>query len=197
MDGYIKNKKAEIRANRQAIAYCYLFTLPIVIFWVLCAWMYFAGQDPSEWGQTEIVYSQITKKYIASHRGNSYIFNGTDGRQFIISRKWLREVSGESLLVPGETYTLDYTGSENGWKSVVGLSRDGQVLIDRQAAVEAYYKNQRDYIRSLWVLAGVEVLALRIVDRLLCVRWHDKNRELKKRIQKREETIRRKSVGNS
>lgn len=197
MDGYIKNKKAEIRANRQAIAYCYLFTLPIVIFWVLCAWMYFAGQDPSEWGQTEIVYSQITKKYIASHRGNSYIFNGTDGRQFIISRKWLREVSGESLLVPGETYTLDYTGSENGWKSVVGLSRDGQVLIDRQAAVEAYYKNQRDYIRSLWVLAGVEVLALIIVDRLLCVRWHDKNRELKKRIQKREETIRRKSVGNS
>ena len=197
MDGYIKNKKAEIRANRQAIAYCYLFTLPIVIFWVLCAWMYFAGQDPSEWGQTEIVYSQITKKYIASHRGNSYIFNGTDGRQFIISRKWLREVSGESLLVPGETYTLDYTGSENGWKSVVGLSRDGQVLIDRQAAVEAYNKNQRDYIRSLWVLAGVEVLALIIVDRLLCVRWHDKNRELKKRIQKREETIRRKSVGNS
>lgn len=197
MDGYIKNKKAEIRANHQAIAYCYLFTLPIVIFWVLCVWMYFAGQDPSEWGQTEIVYSQITKKYIASHRGNSYIFNGTDGRQFIISRKWLREVSGESLLVPGETYTLDYTGSENGWKSVVGLSRDGQVLIDRQAAVEAYYKNQRDYIRSLWVLAGVEVLALIIVDRLLCVRWHDKNRELKKRIQKREETIRRKSVGNS
>lgn len=197
MDGYIKNKKAEIRANRQVIACCYLITLPIVIFWVLCAWMYFAGQDPSEWGQTEIVYSQITKKYIASHRGNSYIFNGTDGRQFIISRKWLREVSGESLLVPGETYTLDYTGSENGWKSVVGLSRDGQVLIDRQAAVEAYYKNQRDYIRSLWVLAGVEVLALIIVDRLLCVRWHDKNRELKKRIQKREETIRRKSVGNS
>ena len=197
MDGYIKNKKAEIRANRQAIAYCYLFTLPIVIFWVLCAWMYFAGQDPSEWGQTEIVYSQITKKYIASHRGNSYIFNGTDGRQFIISRKWLREVSGESLLVPGETYTLDYTGSENGWKSVVGLSRDGQVLIDRQAAVEAYYKNQRDYIRSLWVLAGVEVLALVIVDRLLCVRWHNKNRELQERIRKREETIRRKSVGNS
>lgn len=197
MDGYIKNKKAEIRANRQVIAYCYLLTLPIVIFWVLCAWMYFAGQDPSEWGQTEIVYSQITKKYIASHRGNSYIFNGTDGRQFIISRKWLREVSGESLLVPGETYTLDYTGSENGWKSVVGLSHDGQVLIDRQAAVEAYYKNQRDYIRSLWVLAGVEVLALVIVDRLLCVRWHNKNRELQERIRKREETIRRKSVGNS
>ena len=197
MDGYIKNKKAEIRANRQVIACCYLLTLPIVIFWVLCAWMYFAGQDPSEWGQTEIVYSQITKKYIASHRGNSYIFNGTDGRQFIISRKWLREVSGESLLVPGETYTLDYTGSENGWKSVVGLSHDGQVLIDRQAAVEAYYKNQRDYIRSLWVLAGVEVLALVIVDRLLCVRWHNKNRELQERIRKREETIRRKSVGNS
>ena len=197
MDGYIKNKKAEIRANRQVIACCYLITLPIVIFWVLCAWMYFAGQDPSEWGQTEIVYSQITKKYIASHRGNSYIFNGTDGRQFIISRKWLREVSGESLLVPGETYTLDYTGSENGWKSVVGLSHDGQVLIDRQAAVEAYYKNQRDYIRSLWVLAGVEVLALVIVDRLLCVRWHNKNRELQERIRKREETIRRKSVGNS
>ena len=197
MDGYIKNKKAEIRANRQVIAYCYLLTLPIVIFWVLCAWMYFAGQDPSEWGQTEIVYSQITKKYIASHRGHSYIFNGTDGRQFIISRKWLREVSGESLLVPGETYTLDYTGSENGGKSVVGLSHDGQVLIDRQAAVEAYYKNQRDYIRSLWVLAGVEVLALVIVDRLLCVRWHNKNRELQERIRKREETIRRKSVGNS
>lgn len=197
MDGYIKNKKAEIRANRQVIACCYLLTLPIVIFWVLCAWMYFAGQDPSEWGQTEIVYSQITKKYIASHRGNSYIFNGTDGRQFIISRKWLREVSGESLLVPGETYTLDYTGSENGWKSVVGLSHDGQVLIDRQAAVEAYYKNQRDYIRSLWVLAGVEVLALVIVNRLLCVRWHNKNRELQERIRKREETIRRKSVGNS
>ena len=197
MDGYIKNKKAEIRANRQVIACCYLITLPIVIFWVLCAWMYFAGQDPSEWGQTEIVYSQITKKYIASHRGNSYIFNGTDGRQFIISRKWLREVAGESLLVPGETYTLDYTGSENGWKSVVGLSHDGQVLIDRQAAVEAYYKNQRDYIRSLWVLAGVEVLALVIVDRLLCVRWHNKNRELQERIRKREETIRRKSVGNS
>lgn len=197
MDGYIKNKKAEIRANRQVIACCYLLTLPIVIFWVLCAWMYFAGQDPSEWGRTEIVYSQITKKYIASHRGNSYIFNGTDGRQFIISRKWLREVSGESLLVPGETYTLDYTGSENGWKSVVGLSHDGQVLIDRQAAVEAYYKNQRDYIRSLWVLAGVEVLALVIVNRLLCVRWHNKNRELQERIRKREETIRRKSVGNS
>ena len=197
MDGYIKNKKAEIRANRQVIACCYLLTLPIVILGVLCAWMYFAGQDPSEWGQTEIVYSQITKKYIASHRGNSYIFNGTDGRQFIISRKWLREVSGESLLVPGETYTLDYTGSENGWKSVVGLSHDGQVLIDRQAAVEAYYKNQRDYIRSLWVLAGVEVLALVIVNRLLCVRWHNKNRELQERIRKREETIRRKSVGNS
>ena len=197
MDGYIKNKKAEIRANRQVIAYCYLLTLPIVIFWVLCAWMYFAGQDPSEWGQTEIVYSQITKKYIASHRGNSYIFNGTDGRQFIISRKWLREVAGGSLLVPGETYTLDYAGSENGWKSVVGLSHEGQVLIDRQAAVEAYYKNQRDYIRILWVLAGVEALALVIVDRLLCVRWHNMNRELRERIRKREETIRRKSVGNS
>lgn len=146
-------------------------------------------------GQTEIVYSQITKKYIASHRGNCYIFNGTDGRQFIISGKWLHKMSGESLLVPGETYTLDYTGSENGRKSVVGLSHEGQVLIDRQAAVEDYYKNQRDYIRSLWVLAAVEVLALVIVDRLLCVRWHKKNRELRERIRKREETIRRKSVG--
>ena len=78
MDGYIKNKKAEIRAKRQVIACCYLITLPIVILGVIFAWMYFAGQNPSEWGQTEIVYSQITKKYIASHRGNSYIFNGTD-----------------------------------------------------------------------------------------------------------------------
>lgn len=101
------------------------------------------------------------------------------------------------MLVPGETYTLDYAGSENGWKSVVGLSHEGQVLIDRQAAVEAYYKNQRDYIRILWVLAGVEALALVIVDRLLCVRWHNMNRELRERIRKREETIRRKSVGNS
>ena len=80
---------------------------------------------------------------------------------------------------------------------MVGLSHEGQVLIDRQAAVEAYYKNQRDYIRILWVLAGVEALALVIVDRLLCVRWHNMNRELRERIRKREETIRRKSVGNS
>ena len=197
MDGYIKNKKAEIRANRQVIACCYLITLPIVILGVIFAWMYFAGQNPSEWGQTESVYSRITKKYIALYRWDSHIFNGTDGRQFIISGRRLREVAGGSLLVPGETYTLDYAGSENGWKSVVGLSHEGQVLIDRQAAVEAYYKNQRDYIRILWVLAGVEALALVIVDRLLCVRWHNMNRELRERIRKREETIRRKSVGNS
>ena len=31
VDGYIKNKKAEIRANHQVIACCYLITLPIVI----------------------------------------------------------------------------------------------------------------------------------------------------------------------
>lgn len=193
-DGYIIERKGQIRRLRQTIRAKYGVTLLVVIFifiWSFAIAVY-QWQSPERWTHAEIVYSHLSREVDGVRRGLSCVLHSADGRKFVVrDRDDFFKLSEE--LNPGKLYSLVYSKTITGSDTLEALSDGAEALIPLEKSITHWEAQRRQAVVSLYVTCGIEIVALILIDRLWCKKEYAQILVQKELIRRRQERVQEKA----
>ena len=192
VDGYIKNKTEAIISVRKTILLKYSITLFILILVPVWLFALAVNQHPDQWTQTDIVFSHISQERIGLQRGQSYVLNTQDERQFVIKSKFVNVDDLSDCLISGDTYRIVFSNTIAGGDHMEALSGDNMVIQNIEKSIAQWEQEQQECIIAIIVTLIIEIVALLLIDRLWCKKEHSQIQKLKADIARRKEHIREK-----
>ena len=192
VDGYIKNKTEAIISVKKTILLKYLITFFILILVPVWLFAIAVNQHPDKWTQTDIVFSHISQERIGLQRGQSYVLNTQDGRQFVIKSKFVNVDDLSDCLISGDTYRIVFSNTIAGGDHMEALSGNNIVFQNLEKSVAQWEQEQQECVIAIIVTLIIEIVALLLIDRLWCKKEHSQIQKLKADIARRKEHIREK-----
>jgi len=189
MDGYIKNKRREIVETRKTIFYSYVIPSIIALAFILVLLLgLYVCQEPEDWRNDEIVFSNMSKVRIG--RGNHNAINSNNGKLFLIDNGLVSSDELENSLVKGKTYSVTYsTHPINGYKTIQALTDKDTVFLDLDKSINENKSYQGSLKIAILVVICIEIVAIILIDRLLCKKYHAEIKQIKKKITQRQERM--------
>ena len=189
MDGYIKNKQHEISELRKCILYKYSIVLLIILFACIFAVSAIINQPPEEWKEANIEFSHISHEKIGLRRGVRPIMHTQDGNQFVIQSKLVSPDFLSESILPGNAYSVVYSQAPDGYNHLEAISDSKMIYQSLDYSISQWKAEQDSRIISSIVSFLSAIVAVIIIDKLWCVREHEKIRKLKSDIQRRKARI--------
>lgn len=192
MDGYIKNKRREIAQTRKTILYSFGIPTIIAVAFILVLLLgLYVCQEPEDWRNDEIVFSNMSEVRIG--RGNHNAVNSNDGKLFLIDNGLVSSDELKSRLTVGKTYSVTYsTHPINGYKTIQALADKDTVFLDLDKSITENKSYQGSLKIAILVVICIEIVAITLIDRLLCKKYHAEIKHIKEKIAQRQERMSKK-----
>lgn len=195
MDGYIKNRKIELKSLQFTILCKYSPALFLALLFT-ATWLYCMNiaTPPDEWKQEEIVFSHTsyeTTSLLGGKSGNSksFVLCTEDNRHFILPTRDKSAEKFENELVQGKKYTIVYSNVKSSivWKRIEALYDENTVYMDRDDSESVWKENRSLMLVLIAVTLALCSVGLLFIDRLWCKKEHTRIKIVKEKISKRNE----------
>ena len=184
-DGYIRQKRQELRRIRWNILAKYSCTFGILLFLLVLLFCLALLPRPEKWLEVEINYQQIVEEYVGIPARLRYVLQTSDGQKFVFNERIVSINEIRKQLTDSEPYTLVYANTVLGGKIIEGLQNSHNILQSREVSVQMWEKDHRGLQVAICATCLLEAVALILIDRIWCRKDHAKISCLKTRMNQR------------